>query len=60
VCTNGKGQLTTYDKTYFPSATWDENEVLAGNGDWVSRFATISVLENSINDNQKTSKVNNA
>lgn len=60
VCTNKKGQLTTYDKTYFPSATWDENEVLAGNGDWVSRFATISVLENSTNDNQNTSKVNNA
>ena len=57
--TDDDGVIKTCD-TYFPSATWDRDEVLNGNGDWVSRFATIKVLKNSTNDNQKTFKVNDA
>lgn len=58
VRTNEKGQLTTYDNTYFPSAIWDRDEVLDGNGNWVSRFATVKVLTNSENANQVAPEVN--
>ena len=56
--TNNSGVIETVGNTYFPSATWDRDEVLDGNGNWVSRFATVKVLENSSNNNQKNPEVN--
>ena len=56
--TNNSGIIETVEDTYFPSATWDRDEVLDGAGRWVSRFATIKVLENSTNNNQKNPEVN--
>lgn len=57
VHTNNQGAIETTN-TYFPSATWDRDEVLDGNGDWVSRFATVKILNNSENANQNAPKVN--
>ena len=54
--TDNDGVIKTYD-TYFPSATWDDDEVLAGNGNWVSRFASVKVRENEDNPNRKIPKV---
>lgn len=45
-------------ETYFPSATWDRDEVLDGDGNWVSRFASVTVLKNSTNANGKAPEVN--
>ena len=56
--TNNQGIIETFDNTYFPSAKWDEDEVLSGAGEWVSRFAKVTVLSNSDNDNQKADEVN--
>ena len=56
--TNNSGIIETVEGTYFPSATWDRDEVLDGAGRWVSRFATVKVLGNSSNDNQKNPEVN--
>lgn len=56
--TNNQGIIETFDNTYFPSAKWDEDEVLSGAGEWVSRFAKVTVLSNSNNDNQKADEVN--
>lgn len=55
--TSDSGVIETSD-TYFPSATWDRDEVLDGNGNWVSRFATVKVLTNSTNANQNAPEVN--
>ena len=55
--TSNSGVIETSD-TYFPSATWDRDEVLDGNGNWVSRFATVKVLTNSENANQVAPEVN--
>ena len=54
--TRNDGVIDTTD-TYFPSATWDKDEVLAGDGQWVSRFSTIKVRDNSDNANRKIPKV---
>lgn len=54
--TRNDGVIDTTD-TYFPSATWDRDEVLAGDGQWVSRFSTIQVRDNSDNANRKIPKV---
>ena len=50
------GVIETSD-TYFPSADWDKDELLAGDGSWVSRFASVKVRENSTNANRKIPKV---
>jgi len=50
------GVIETTD-TYFPSADWDKDELLAGDGSWVSRFASVKVRENSTNANRKIPKV---
>jgi hypothetical protein len=55
--TSDNGVIQT-SNTYFPSATWDRDEVLDGNGNWVSRFATVKVLTNSGNANQVAPEVN--
>jgi hypothetical protein len=40
--TNNDGVIETTN-TYFPSADWDKDELLAGDGSWVSRFASVKV-----------------
>lgn len=54
--TNNSGVIETTE-TYFPSADWDKDELLAGDGSWVSRYASIKVRENSENANRKIPKV---
>ena len=54
--TNNDGVIETTD-TYFPSADWDKDELLAGDGNWVSRFSTVKVRQNSTNANRKLVKV---
>lgn len=56
VQTNNDGQIETSD-TYFPSADWDKDKILAGDGSWVSRFASVQVCDNSSNPNQKVPEV---
>ena len=55
--TNNQGIIETTD-TYFPAADWNKDKILDGNGDWVSRFASVKILNNSDNANQKAPKVN--
>lgn len=55
--TNNQGVIETTD-TYFPAADWNKDKILDGNGDWVSRFASVKVLNNSNNANQNAPKVN--
>jgi hypothetical protein len=54
--TNNNGIIETTE-TSFPSADWDKDELLAGDGTWVSRFASVKVRENSTNSNRKIPKV---
>ena len=54
--TNDSGIVETTE-TYFPSADWDKDELLAGDGTWVSRYASVKVRENSDNSNRKIPKV---
>lgn len=54
--TNNSGVIETTE-TYFPSADWDKDELLAGDGSWVSRYASVKVRENSENANRKIPKV---
>ena len=58
VVTNTETGIIETSDTYFPSADWDRDEVLDGNGDWVSRFARVTVLPQSSNANQNTPEVN--
>jgi hypothetical protein len=58
VVTNTETGVIETSNTYFPSADWDRDEVLDGNGDWVSRFARVTVLPQSSNANQNTPEVN--
>lgn len=44
-------------ETRFPAADWDKDELLAGDGQWVSRYASVKVRENSDNANRKIPKV---
>lgn len=55
--TNNNGVIETTE-TFFPSADWDKDKVLDGDGNWVSRFATVKVLTNSENANQVALEVN--
>lgn len=54
--TNNNGVIETTE-TYFPSADWDKDKLLAGDGRWVSRYASVKVRENSTNANRKIPKV---
>lgn len=57
VVTNTETGVIETSNTYFPSADWDKDELLAGDGSWVSRFASVKVRENSTNANRKIPKV---
>ena len=57
VVTNTEMGVIETSETYFPSADWDKDELLAGDGSWVSRFSTVKVRENSTNANRKIPKV---
>jgi hypothetical protein len=57
VVTNTETGVIETSETYFPSADWDKDELLAGDGSWVSRFASVKVRENSTNANRKIPKV---
>ena len=54
--TNNQGVIETTD-TYFPAADWDKDELLNGEGNWVSRYASVKVRQNEDNANRKTPKV---
>lgn len=54
--TNNNGVIETTE-TNFPSADWDKDELLSGEGRWVSRYASVKVRENSDNSNRKIPKV---
>ena len=55
--TTNEGIIETVSDTYFPSASWDRDELLSGDGTWVSRYASVKVRENSENANRKIPKV---
>ena len=55
--TTNEGVIETVSDTYFPSASWDSDELLSGEGAWVSRYASVKVRENSENANRKIPKV---
>lgn len=54
--TNNQGIIETTD-TYFPAADWHKDQLLDGEGNWVSRYASVKVRENSENANRKIPKV---
>ena len=56
--TNEKTGVIETTATYFPSAKWDKDEVLDGEGHWVSRFAQVTILPQSTNANQDAPEVN--
>ena len=59
VRTNKDTGIIETSETYFPSADWDKDEVLDGEGHWVSRFAQVTILPQSTNANQDAPEVNN-
>lgn len=58
VRTNKDTGIIETSETYFPSADWDKDEVLDGEGHWVSRFAQVTILPQSTNANQDAPEVN--